>query len=289
MDAYISFWSRMSTPPISTKSPCRLFAHPITSQKCPKKFENMKPRQLMDVAGVNEILETNPPVAPSRFHDGSNLEAKVQLLPPWLDITRSGFRWDSMIALRFLQPGLALSNGFIQESAAAKMFFSHSHSLGHYLRWAWLLMDRSCTKSPHLRTFAIKRTKLRTCWPTVTFTSFNLGSNFHGRRSMYFWRSRDMKTLQICWSNVQSSFGRVYLLPVTTSESQDSKVSCVSKTQAASCSLHFQKHFWNDVLRVPSTATQCLSVQDRSIHFVLENLLPEKFHRWKEMRGWKIC
>lgn len=98
-----------------------------------------------------------------------------------------------------------------------------------------------------------------------------------------------MKTLQICWSNVQSSFGRVYLLPVTTSESQDSKVSCVSKTQAASCSLHFPKHFWNDVLRVPSTATQCLSVQDRSIHFVLENLLPEKFHRWKEMRGWKIC
>lgn len=123
------------------------------------------------------LLLTNPPVAPSRFHDGSNLEAKVQLLPPWLDITRSGFRWDGMIVLRFLQPGLALSNGFIQESAAAKMFPSHSHSLGHYLRWAWLLMDRSCTKSPHLHTFAIKRTKLRTCWPTVTFTSFNLAFN----------------------------------------------------------------------------------------------------------------
>ena len=81
------------------------------------------------------------------------------------------------VVLRFLQPGLALSNGFIQESAAAKMFFSHSPSLGHYLRWAWLLMDRSCTKSPHLHTFAIKRTKLRTCWPTVTFTSFNLAFN----------------------------------------------------------------------------------------------------------------
>ena len=122
-------------------------------------------------------------------------------------------------------------------------------ALGHYLRWAWLLTDQSCTKSPHLHTFAIKRTKLSTCWPTVTFTSFNLafnpirsslshrGSNFHGLKSMYSWRSQDKKTLQMSAGAMSNPVSDEFICGYWTNNFRITRLKSVLCVQNASCKL----------------------------------------------------